>query len=132
MDETNSSFYNQGMTMATVSLALGVASIFTALTVFLPLVLGGLAIIFALLSKGYGKKMIIQAKIGLACGIGGLCAIAMMFFSSILLLVSDPSIIMEKAREYDAIIEDTYGQSTEDLYGYSFEDIMEEYSNLFR
>lgn len=132
MDETNSSFYAQGMTMATASLALGAASIFTALTVFMPLLLGGLAIIFALLSKGYGKKMIIQAKIGLACGIGGLCATAMMFLSSILLLVNNPEIIMEKAREYDAMIEDAYGQPTEDIYGYSFEDIMEEYTGLFR
>lgn len=118
--------------MATASLALGAASIFTALTVFMPLLLGGLAIIFALLSKGYGKKMIIQAKIGLACGIGGLCATAMMFLSSILMFVNNPEIIMEKAREYDAMIEDAYGQPTEDIYGYSFEDIMEEYTGLFR
>ena len=96
---------NPGMAMATASLLLGLASFFTIMTVILPFICGGLAILFALLSKGYGKKLLTQAKIGIICGIG---------------------------QQYDELIEDTYGESTEDIYGTSFEDMMKEYTVLFR
>ena len=60
---------NPGMAMATASLLLGLASFFTIMTVILPFICGGLAILFALLSKGYGKKLLTQAKIGIICGV---------------------------------------------------------------
>ena len=47
---------NPGMAMATASLLLGLASFFTIMTVILPFICGGLAILFALLSKGIGQQ----------------------------------------------------------------------------
>lgn len=127
----NSSFHNPGIAMATASLFLGIASIFTILSVFLPFVFGGLAILFALLSKGYGQKMLTQAKVGLACGIGGFCITAVVCVSSMAVLLSDPEKLITFGQQYDALIEDSYGQSTEDIYGESFEDIMRQYAEIF-
>ncbi len=128
----NPSFRNPGMAMATASLLLGAASFFTILSVFLPLALGGLAILFALLSKGYGKKMLTQAKIGFVCGIGGLSVTAVLFTSSVAMLLSDPDLMIEIGQQYDDAIEGMYGQSTEELYGESFEDIMKQYADMLK
>lgn len=128
----NPTFRNPGMAMATASLILGAASFFTILSVFLPLVLGGLAVLFALLSKGYGKKMLTQAKIGLICGIGGFCITAAVFGSSMAMLLKDPDLLVEIGQQYDDAIESMYGQSTEEIYGESFEDMMEQYAELLK
>lgn len=124
------SFRYPGMAMATASLCLGLASFFTSLTVFLPLILGGLAILFALLSKGYGRKMVAQAKIGMVCGIGGLGTAFSLIASSISMLLANPDMLVEIGKQYDTAIEEVYGQSAEEIYGVSFEDMMQEYANL--
>ena len=82
-----------GRVPAIAALFLGIASFFTIMSVFLPFLFGGLAILFALLSKGYGRKMLTQAKIGLICGIGGLCVTASLFVSSAALLLKNPDML---------------------------------------
>lgn len=121
-----------GLTMATISLFLGLGALFTVLSVFLPLALGGLAILFALLSKGYGKKMLTQAKIGFGCGIAGLALVIVMFISSFAMIFSNPDILVDFGKQYDAACEEIYGQPSEDLFGYSFEDMMEEYADAMQ
>ena len=128
--EVNPSFRNPGMAMATASLFLGVTSFFTIMSVFLPFLFGGLAILFALLSKGYGRKMLTQAKIGLICGIGGLCVTASLFVSSAALLLKNPDMLVDIGRQYDDAVESMYGQSTEEIYGESFEDMMKKYADM--
>lgn len=128
----NPSFRNPGITMASVSLFCGIASFFSMMTVFLPVVFGGLAILFALLSKGYGRKMITQAKIGLICGIGGFCITGALFVSSLSMLLRNPDILLEIGKQYDAAVEQMYGESAEDLYGTSFEEIMKQYADRLR
>lgn len=123
---------NPGMAMATASLLLGLASFFTIMTVILPFICGGLSILFALLSKGYGKKLLTQAKIGIICGIGSLVMTVGILISSIALLLQNPDLLIGIGQQYDELIEDTYGESTEDIYGTSFEDMMKEYTVLFR
>lgn len=126
------SFHNPGLVMASVSLFLGLGAIFTLLTVFLPLAFGGLAVLLALLSKGYGKKMLTQARIGFTCGIGSICATVCILFSSLAFLLSNPDRLVEYGQQYDAMCEDVYGQSSEELFGFSFEDMMEEYAGILR
>ena len=111
--EVNPSFRNPGMAMATASLFLGVTSFFTIMSVFLPFLFGGLAILFALLSKGYGRKMLTQAKIGLICG-----------------MLKNPDMLVDIGRQYDDAVESMYGQSTEEIYGESFEDMMKQYADM--
>ena len=125
-------FHNPGLTMATAALFLGIGALFTILTVFLPLLLGGLAILFAILSKGYGKKMLTQAKVGLACGLGGLLSVVTIFTASYAVLFSNPDMLVEIGQQYDEACEDMYGQSAEDMFGISFEDMMEDYADALR
>ena len=131
-NEYNASFHNPGNKMALVSLIFGVGSVFTTATVFLPLFFAGLSVVFALLSKGYGKKMLTQAKVGLISGLVGLAMTIVMFISSFALLISNPEILTEIGAQYDATCEMMYGQSSEEMFGYSFEDMMEEYADMFR
>lgn len=123
-------FRSPGLNMASASLILGVAALFTILAVFPPLICGSLGILFALLSKGYGKKMITQAKIGLACAAGSLCLTVCMFLASFGLLLSNPDLLIEFGKQYDDACESVYGQSSEELLGYSFEDMMSDYADL--
>lgn len=116
--------------MASASLLLGLAAVFTTMAVFPPLICGSLAILFALLSKGYGKKMITQAKIGFACATGSICLTVVLFFTSFSLLLSNPDILVEIGKQYDATCESMYGQSSEEMFGYSFEDMMTDYADL--
>ena len=125
-------FHTPGLGMASASLLLGLAAVFTTMAVFPPIICGSLAILFALLSKGYGKKMITQAKIGLACAVGSICMTAVMFFASFALILSEPDILIEFGKQYDAACESLYGQTSEEMFGDSYEDIMTDFADLLR
>lgn len=127
-----SQFSNPGLTMASVSLFLGIGTLFTSLSVFLPMILGCLAIVFALLSKGYGKKMLTQAKVGFGCGLAGLSLVIVMLASTYVMLFSNPDMLTEIGQQYDAAYEDIYGQSMEDELGISFEDMLNDYADMLK
>ena len=97
------------------------------LTVYLPLVFGSLSIIFAILSKGYGKKLLISAKIGLCTAIGciGLIIVIMGTFIT-LFLSSSRSDMIRLGQQMDQQLEDQFGISPDEILGQSYEDIMEE------
>ncbi len=132
MQTQSPTFKNPGLTMASVSLFLGIGTFFTSLTVFLPLILGCLAIVFALLSKGYGKKMLTQAKVGLCCGIAGISFMTLLMVSSFAMLFSNPDILVEIGQQYDTAYEEMYGRSLEDELGISFEEIMDDYADMLK
>lgn len=125
----NPSFQNPGLTMATVSLFLGLAALFSTLTVFVPIIFGGMAIVFAILSKGYGKKMLTQAKIGLACGLAGFGITIGIVAYSVITIFINPDILIQIGQQYDTTYESMYGQSSKEAFGFSFEDVMEDYVN---
>lgn len=125
-------FNSPGLTMASISLFLGIGTFFTSLTVFLPLILGSLAIVFAILSKGYGKRMLTQAKIGLGCGLAGISFIIVIMISSYAILFSNPEMLTEIGQQYDAAYEEMYGQSLEEELGISFEDMMNDYADMLK
>lgn len=119
---------NNGFAFA--ALILGVCSLLSLFTVYLPLILGSLAIIFAILSKGYGKKMVTAAKVGFGTAIGSLsflvCLIGAVLGSIYLLLASyTPAQLIKLGRNMDDQIESQIGMSTEDMFGTSYEELME-------
>lgn len=132
MDTNYQKYASPGLAMATAAMFLGFAAMITTMTVFLPLLLGGLAVILALLSKGYGKKMILQARVGMICGIFGLAVTGIIIFSLFATLISNPERLIEVGQQYDAMYETYYGQSFESINGYSYEDIMRQYADFFR
>jgi len=124
--------HNPGQSMATIAMVLGLASIFCIFTVYLPMVLGSIAIILAILSKGYGKKMLATAKIGIGTAIGGLSMVLALIASVFTLLMSNSDILIDQGRQLDKQFERQTGQKLEDYLGKSYEDIMREYADLFK
>lgn len=119
--------HNPGQGMATAAMLLGLASLFTLFTVYLPMVLGSIAIILAILSKGYGKKMISSAKIGVITSICGLSLILSITAALVgFFLSSDRSTLVQIGQMMDA----QTGDMAENLLGTSYEAMMEEYADM--
>ena len=123
---------NPGQTMATIAMALGLASLFCIFTVYLPMIFGSIAIILAILSKGYGKKMLVTAKIGVGTAIGGLSMVVVLIASVFTLLMTNSDILIDQGRQLDEQFERQTGQKLEDYLGKSYEDIMREYAELLK
>lgn len=127
--EYNNGFAPGNNGFAFAALILGVSALFSLFTVYLPLILGSLAILFALLSKGYGKKMAATAKIGFISAITGLSLILSSLavgITSLYLLfaTSTDDQLLHYGSQIDQAIEMQLGQSTEEMFGTSYKDIM--------
>lgn len=113
---------------ANAAMVLGIISIVTAaiMTVYPPFILGSLAILFAILSKGRAPKLAAQAKAGIICAITGLsvnvCIIAFSFFY----IFSNPDMLRETAQIYDNMCEQIYGMPSEEVIGDSMENIVDD------
>ena len=122
---------NPGATMATVSMLLGLGSIFTILTVYFPLILGSIAILFAVLSKGYGKKMLVSAKVGIGTAIGGMVLVITMIGSIVAVIFSlSGDDLIRFGQTMDQQFEEQTGIEIEDVAGESYEDLMRDYVEL--
>lgn len=115
--------------MATAAMVLGVASVLTFMTVYLPLILGSLAIILALLSKGYNYRMMPSAKVGIISGavsFGSMFGILLLGISTIvsLFVTKTPEELISFGKQADATIESQLGEAPEELFGLSYEDMM--------
>ena len=122
---------NPGQSMATASMILGLISLFTVFTVYIPLICGSIAIILAVLSKGYGKKMLAYAKVGIGTAIGGVALIASIIFSLVgILLSSSGDDLVNFGRAMDKQFEQQTGRELEDILGQSYEDIMKSYTEI--
>ena len=104
----------------------GIIAVITGmiLPIYLPSVLGSLAILFALLSKGRAAKLSTKAVAGIACGTVGIVIHVAVFCFSTVLLLSQPDIMINTAQMYDNMIEQMYGMPSEDIFGESMEDMM--------
>lgn len=118
MDEYNNIPRKNGFVGA--SMALGIASIVSmvCMTVYLPFILGGLAIIFAILSKTNPEiPMEKKAKTGLTCGCIGLFGNLALIGVCVTLVFTNP----------------TYRQQLNELctqmYGQSFDQMLEQIQN---
>ncbi len=127
---TDNLIHNPGQNMATASMILGLVSVFTVFTVYLPLICGGTAFVLAILSKGYGKKMLATAKIGIGGAIGGVVLVLSVFTSVMALLLSGGDALVDLGRQMDQRFERQTGQQLEDFLGESYEDIMKDYAEI--
>lgn len=117
--------------MAMISLILGIGSIFTLLTVYLPLIFGSISIVFALLSKGYGKKLLASAKAGIITSIGGMVLIISLIGAVLGLIFSlDGEDMIRFGQEMDEQFEEQMGISLEEFTGESYEDVMKSYADM--
>ncbi len=123
--------YNPGQTMAAISMILGIVSFITVFSVYIPLICGSIAIILALLSKGYGKKLLTTAKIGVGTAIGGFALVITVFGSLMTLFFSSSGdTLVQFGQEMDKQFEQQTGRDLKDVLGSSYEDIMKEYAEM--
>ncbi len=123
------SYKMPGKSLATASMILGIISymqIGPAMTMTIPMILGSIAIVLAILSKGSKNNMPGQATAGIVCGAGGLVVNVGIFTAALVFVFSHPEILQETARTYDTFLEQYYGESTEEMFGQSMEDMINE------
>ena len=113
--------------MAAAALMLGISSVFFFQTVFLPLILGGTAIILAILSKGYTRKLATTAKVAIGFAGSGIAIAVVMVGSALYMFISKPQILLDYGRQYDRMYEQMYGVTTEQALGMSYEELMNQY-----
>ena len=100
--------------LVTASLALGIATIVSAIlgTVYFPFILGGISIVFALLSKIGDEKMVSKSRTGVICAIIGLVLNLFIVSTSIYRVFTDERTF----NQFDRIYEQVYGESFRDMY----------------
>lgn len=123
-------YRNTSMTFATVSMILGLGSIFTLLTIYLPIILGSLAIIFAILSTDAGQKILTAAKVGICTAAGSIALVtALIVITLSTLFTASRENLIKLGQQMDQMIESQSGISTEDIAGRSYEDLMTEFAD---
>ena len=127
-------YRHPGTTFATISMILGLGSIFTLLTVYLPIILGSLAIIFAILSTSAGQKFLVSAKVGICTAAGSISIVVAIIVTVMgmmisLLLGSSREDLIRLGQQMDQDIEDQIGIQPKDIMGESYEDIMTEFAD---
>ena len=100
--------------MATTALVLGLISIPLCFFMNIGIILGGVAIVFALLSKGTAQKLLPQARKGIIYGTIGIV------IGYTILVASFHTLLTDQAYR------DKFNQTYEQLYGESFDDMLKE------
>ncbi len=129
------SIRNPGQTFAIISLILGILSIFSIFSIYPPFICGSIAIVLAILSKGYGKKMLGIAKAGIITAASGMALVFVVFGIMISVTIKFLSSLsgeqmIEFGRQMDEQIEEQFGWDMEELAGSSYEDVMKMYADL--
>jgi len=96
--------------------ACGVGAIFSSLSVYGPFVLGSLAILFALLSRGGQMTMSKKARQGLILGIAGMILTVIIFVAAWQFALNEYGSIEGVVRAFCEM----YGYDFEELYGELF------------
>ena len=131
----NPQYYTPGtgktpaQSMAAASFYLGIGALATCWSGILSVTLASIALVLALLSKGYEKKMLSQAKTAVKCAVAGLIITLAVSVYNLYSLASNPQVILDVAKQSDEIIEQTYGVPTEEVMGSSYEDMANQLVN---
>ena len=98
---------------ARIAMTLAVLSIISAVTlqVYLPLILGSIAIILAILSKGQEPALRRNAKSAIACGTIGIVLDAAIIGVCVYLVVTVPAY----HKQFDSMFKQMYGETFEEM-----------------
>ncbi len=97
--------------LMTASMVLGILTVATAIlgTVYLPFILGGIAIVMAILSRAEDGIMPIKSKIGVLLGTLGIILNIVVVGTSVYRVLNDPA----QYEMFDSVFERFYGQNFE-------------------
>lgn len=107
--------YNEtGSGMANAAMILGIIAIVSSITftIYPPFILGGIAIVLALLSKGRRPKLLSKAKTGIICATTGLILNTIIVTASITLLFTNPDV----RNQVNETFEKQYGMSFDEMW----------------
>lgn len=113
-------------TFAIVAMVLGLCSLLSLCTFFLPIPLGALSIVFVILSRRQSKKMAGPALTGLITSLVGLF-ISLLFFISVMgtaFSLLKPENRDELNRQFESVYGMDFEDYMENFYGEDFNDIM--------
>jgi len=110
-----------GQKLSMASMIFAVIAIFSTavVPVIFPCIFGGLSIIFAILSKGYDKKMLSQSIFGISV--------------STLAIVLNVSVMVGAVYLYNNNTEfhQKYNEVVKETYGTSFDDLLKQYEDMY-
>ena len=115
--------YNYNMThndldvhvrMASTALVMGLISVPLCFFMYTGIILGGIAVVFALLSKGTAQKLLPQAKKGIIYGTIGIVLGYAILVTSVHTMLTNP------------VAHDQLNRTSEQIYGESFDDMLKE------
>ena len=87
--------------MASAALIAGILCILTMWTVYLPIIIGGLGVIFAFLSQGFEKKLSGNAKTGMIFSAGGVLISIFFISGGAFYLLNNPERFLEVGAQLD-------------------------------
>ena len=105
--------------MSIASMVLGIVSVAMMCLIYFSPIFAGLSILFAILSRGYEKKMYVFAKVGIITSVCAIIIETVMIASSFALVFSNPDAQKEFWKSYK--------QTGETLYGEDFDDMMKDF-----
>lgn len=107
---------NNANTFSKFSIVLGVCSLILASSVMFGVVTGGMAIIFAVLSKGKELKMEKTSKIGMYVGLVGMLASIAVAANTVYMYKTDARYRKEINDEFEKAYGKTINEYIDDLY----------------
>lgn len=111
--------YNQktsaNSAFSSVALVFGIASILTIMTIYLPLLLGSLAIIFAVLSKGARLKFNTTELITVALSTFSIILVLTAMIAAFYIIITNPQYILDSIRMMAPMLEEMYGVTADEI-----------------
>ena len=104
-----------GHVLASVAMYAGIICIVTMWTLYIPIIVGGLGVIFAFLSQGFEKKLSNNAKTGMYLSAGGMLICLTILIGGSIYLLNNPERFLEMAIQLDRM-----GPAME--FGFSYEE----------
>ncbi len=115
--QTNSPYHGQveRNTFSSVALVFAIGSLLTIMTVYLPFILGSLAIIFATLSKGGRLKFNITELLTVALSVFSIVIVIIAIIAAIYILIMNPQYVIDSIELMAPMLEDVYGVTADEI-----------------
>lgn len=107
--------YQNRNAFSSISLVFGIASVLTIITVYLPLPLASLAIIFAVLSKGGRLKFNMTELLTIGLSLFSIIIVLLAIFTSLYIMITNPQFIIEQIELMAPMLEEVYGVTADEI-----------------
>ncbi|MBE5877767.1 MAG: hypothetical protein E7290_12920 [Lachnospiraceae bacterium] len=106
---------SSGSTFSSVALVFAIASLLTVMTVYLPLLLGSLALIFAVLGRGERLKFNMTEWLTIGLSTFSIIIVLIAMVAALYILFMEPQLILDSIEMMAPMLEEIYGVTAEEL-----------------